>query len=51
MLSKEGASTAYGLTAGAFGEVEVFVSEAQAEEAERLFEENFGPLDSEGQED
>ncbi|MEX1143221.1 MAG: DUF2007 domain-containing protein [Anaerolineales bacterium] len=51
MLSKEGASTAYGLTAGAFGEVEVFVSEAQAEEAERLFEENFGPLDSEAEED
>jgi hypothetical protein len=51
MLSKEGASTAYGLTAGAFGEVEVFVSEAQAEEAERLFEETFGPLDSEAEED
>lgn len=42
MLSKEGASTAYGLTAGAFGETEVFVPASQAEEAERIFAENFG---------
>ena len=51
MLSKEGASTAYGLTAGAFGEVEVFVSAAQAAEAERIFAESFGPLDGEPEED
>lgn len=51
MLSKEGASTAYGLTAGTFGEVEVFVSAAQAAEAERIFAENFRPTDSEVEED
>lgn len=51
MLSKEGASTAYGLTAGTFGEVEVFVPAAQAAEAERIFAENFGPLDAEPEED
>lgn len=51
MLSKEGASTAYGLTAGTFGEVEVFVSASQAEEAGRIFEENFGPLDAGADED
>jgi hypothetical protein len=51
MLSKEGASTAYGLTAGTFGEIEVFVPAAQAADAERIFAESFGPLDSEAEED
>ena len=42
MLSKEGASTVYGLTAGAFAEIEVFVPQSQSEEAERILEETFG---------
>lgn len=50
MLSKEAASTVYGLTAGAFAEIEVFVPADQADEAERLFEETFS-ADSEDEED
>lgn len=51
MLSKEGASTAYGLTAGAFGEIEVLVPASQAEEAQKIYEENFGTSESEPEED
>jgi len=51
MLSKEGASTAYGLTAGTFGEIEVFVSGSQAAEAEQIFKDYFGALDTETEED
>ncbi|MEX2162563.1 MAG: DUF2007 domain-containing protein [Anaerolineales bacterium] len=51
MLSKEGASTAYGLTAGTFGEIEVFVSQVQAKEAEAILRENFGVSDTEAEED
>ncbi|MEX2144435.1 MAG: DUF2007 domain-containing protein [Anaerolineales bacterium] len=51
MVSKEGASTAYGLTAGTFGEIEVFVSGSQAAEAEKIFTEFFGGLEAETDED
>lgn len=44
MLSKEAASTVYGLTAGAFSEVEVFVPESQAEEAKRIINESYGEV-------
>lgn len=51
MLSKEGASTVYGLTAGSFGEIEVFVPQSQAKKAEEIFAQNFGVEDSEAEGD
>jgi hypothetical protein len=50
MLSKEAASTVYGLTAGAFAEIEIFVPADQATDAERIFRETFG-AEAESEED
>lgn len=49
LLSKEGASTAYGITAGSFGEIEVLVPQSQAKKAEEIFAQNFGVEDNEAE--
>jgi len=41
MLSKEAAATVYGLTAGAFSEIEVFVPKSQAAQAKEILDEYF----------
>ena len=41
MLSKEGASTAFGVNVGAFGEIEVLVPTSRADEAEKIYHDNF----------
>ncbi|MCW5876842.1 MAG: DUF2007 domain-containing protein [Anaerolineales bacterium] len=41
MLSKEGASIAYGLNVGKFAEVEVFVPARHAEQAKQIYLDNF----------
>lgn len=51
MLSKEAASTVYGLNVGAVSEVEVFVSQAQLDKAKQVLEEYFKTGDLEGEED
>lgn len=50
MVSKEGASTVYGLTVGAFAEIEIFVPADQAKDAKRIFHETFR-ADAESEED
>jgi hypothetical protein len=42
MLSKEAASSVYGLTAGIFAEIEVFVPASKAGEAKKIVDEFFG---------
>lgn len=51
MLSKEGAATAYGLTAGAFSEIEVFVPQSQAAQAMEIVNEYFHTEGGEQEED
>jgi hypothetical protein len=51
MLSKEAAATVYGLTAGAFAEVEVFVSQAQAAQAQEILDEYFRSNEPASEED
>jgi hypothetical protein len=50
MLSKEAASTVYGLTAGAFSEIEVFVTKSQVVQARQILEEYFPASESEHEE-
>lgn len=47
MLSKEAAATVYGLTVGAFSEVEVFVPQSQATKAKQILNEYFGANEGE----
>ena len=42
MLSKEGAAIAYGLTVGAFAEIEVFVPHSQVAKAKEILEDYLG---------
>jgi hypothetical protein len=51
MLSKEGAATAYGLTVGAFSEIEVFVPRSQYDMAKPIVDEFLHPSESEKEED
>jgi hypothetical protein len=43
LLSKEGAATAFGLTVGAFAEIEVFVPSSQFPEAKQILDEYLHP--------
>jgi hypothetical protein len=47
MLSKEGAATAYGLTVGAFSEIEVFVPHSQYNKAKSIVDEFLHPSENE----
>lgn len=51
VLSKEAASSVYGVTMGGFGEIEVFVPGKQAAEAEKIVTEFFGGNAVQGNED
>jgi len=51
MLSKEGAATAYGLTVGAFSEIEIFVRHSQADAAKKIIDEYFLTAEREQGED
>lgn len=51
MLSKEGAATAYGLTVGAFSEIEIFVRHAQVDAAKKIIDEYFLSADNKKEED
>ncbi len=51
MLSKEGAATAYGLTVGAFSEIEIFVPHSQLNIAKLIVAEFLNPTTSESEED
>lgn len=48
LVTKEAASSVYGLTSGIFAEIEIFVPQSKVKEAERLAEEFLGKtLDAE----
>ena len=51
MLSKEGAATAYGLTVGAFSEIEIFVPHSQVDAAKKIIDEYFLTTEREQGED
>jgi hypothetical protein len=46
LISKEAASSVYGLTAGIFAEIEIFVPTSKVEDAEKIATEFLGDLKS-----
>lgn len=47
MLTKEGAATSFGLTVGAFSEIEIFVPHSQFDMAKPILDEFLHPTESE----